>query len=220
VIDYEGIAGYLPPSQADAAIDAEPHLRVAVYHHYDERDVLLYVGIAAWVPTRDLWHSMQAQWVKYAARMDGVWYDNRKIALEAERREIESKLPIFNDQYIRAGRKERIAAYLAERGEPPQRPPAPDPTPVGTGSWWERELEIRAICEKLRDGTATRLRTAAGMTKTEMARRLGVCESTIGRWEEGKRRPKDHHVFKLDRLLSELEATYGSAEIDTPSAAA
>lgn len=91
-------------------------LRCAVYYHYDAQGVLLYIGIADWPPARNLEHSIFSEWVQYAARMEAIWCDSRAAALRFEGEEVRSKMPVFNSQYIPAGRAERIAAYLASRG--------------------------------------------------------------------------------------------------------
>lgn len=51
----------------------------------------------------------------------------------------------------------------------------------------------------------TRVREATGLTKTEMARRIGVDRGTVHRWEMGQNRPEDADtvyrfadLFKID----------------------
>lgn len=45
------------------------------------------------------------------------------------------------------------------------------------------------------------VRTAAGLTQTELARRIGVNQSSIADWERGKCYPKTGSAIKLARAL-------------------
>lgn len=45
------------------------------------------------------------------------------------------------------------------------------------------------------------LRTAKLWSKLELARRLGVSDPQVGRWEEGKATPRGAMVKKLGRVL-------------------
>lgn len=46
-----------------------------------------------------------------------------------------------------------------------------------------------------------RARLAAGLTQREVADRIGVKESTIGKWESGETSPRGHRVSKLAGML-------------------
>jgi DNA-binding XRE family transcriptional regulator len=60
------------------------------------------------------------------------------------------------------------------------------------------------------DGWATRLvqcRTTLGLSQKEFARRLGVAQSTLARWERGEREPTGKFAVRAQPLLAEAEAT-------------
>jgi transcriptional regulator with XRE-family HTH domain len=46
-----------------------------------------------------------------------------------------------------------------------------------------------------------RARLAAGLTMTQLARKVGVTPSSVSRWENGVRHPGPHHVARLGRAL-------------------
>ena len=53
-------------------------------------------------------------------------------------------------------------------------------------------------------GRARRLREAAGLAQTEVARSIGVTPSCVSRWEGGLRRPAGAPAVRWTRLLHEL----------------
>lgn len=53
-------------------------------------------------------------------------------------------------------------------------------------------------------GRARRLREAAGLAQTEVARHIGVTPSCVSRWESGRRRPAGDAAVEWARLLHEL----------------
>jgi transcriptional regulator with XRE-family HTH domain len=86
-------------------------------------------------------------------------------------------------------------------------------------SWWEtsrrkprgRYLEkVHAFLDDDPRPTPTtigeqlkRHREQLGLTLTAMARRLGVVQSTLCRWEAGEREPQDRHLLMVEQLLAE-----------------
>lgn len=45
------------------------------------------------------------------------------------------------------------------------------------------------------------LREKAGMTKTQLADRLGVDPTTVGKWESGPNRPKADEILRLAEMF-------------------
>ena len=73
-------------------------------------------------------------------------------------------------------------------------------------------MQIVATRQRARDGTARAIRQRAGVTLAEMARTVGVTESTMSRWESGQRNPRGEAALRWMEALAELErATTGAA---------
>jgi hypothetical protein len=100
-------------------------MRCALYRHFDELGTLLYVGITVAQAARTADHAACAEWVEFAARGSIEWHDSEAAAAVAEAHAIRSERPIFNRAYAVGNPDERIAAYLAPRGQPPSRSPKP-----------------------------------------------------------------------------------------------
>lgn len=100
-------------------------MRCALYRHFDELGTLLYVGITAAQAARTADHAACAEWVEFAARGSIEWHNSEAAAAVAEAHAIRSERPIFNRAYAVGNPDERIAAYLARRGQPPPRSPRP-----------------------------------------------------------------------------------------------
>lgn len=83
--------------------------------HYDERDVLLYVGITGDVSTRTKSHARRSDWSRYAVRFTGQWFPDRSTAEAAEQSAIVSERPVFNRDHTEGDPWARIEQYLAER---------------------------------------------------------------------------------------------------------
>jgi DNA-binding transcriptional regulator YiaG len=66
-------------------------------------------------------------------------------------------------------------------------------------------LEIAKVRELLRSGRARAIRETYHLSRSELARCLGVAESTIARWEEGERVPRCRNAVELAHLLRQLE---------------
>ena len=89
--------------------------RCALYRHFDEREVLLYVGISDTPVDRTNSHARTSEWVQYADRAEVQWLPSRASAEASERYAIENEDPIFNRQYAAGDVDQRIADYLHER---------------------------------------------------------------------------------------------------------
>ena len=50
-----------------------------------------------------------------------------------------------------------------------------------------------------------RFRLENGWSKSAIAEQLGVSIPSIMRWEEGISRPNDYNLYKIDRLLADVE---------------
>lgn len=90
--------------------------RCALYRHYDERGVLLYVGITDNLGDRtNSGHARTSDWVQFAERAEAEWYDSRELASNAERVAVRAEEPIYNRQYAEWDVDRRIADYLHDR---------------------------------------------------------------------------------------------------------
>lgn len=49
-----------------------------------------------------------------------------------------------------------------------------------------------------------RMRTAAGLTQTQLGEILGVAKNTVSRWERGECRPRMEYVAALLRMRREV----------------
>jgi DNA-binding transcriptional regulator YiaG len=85
-------------------------------------------------------------------------------------------------QWIRAGRD----------GQPLLLPPAVQAI--------DRLRALFAARMPLTPGGLVALRTALGLTQSQLASRIGVTQMTISRWECGRSRPSGPTTAKLDRL--------------------
>ena len=67
-------------------------------------------------------------------------------------------------------------------------------------------LELAEVRKWARDGRARAIREQAGLSRAEIARDLGVHETTIQKWEAGERSPRERRLaLTYGRLLRELE---------------
>jgi predicted GIY-YIG superfamily endonuclease len=89
--------------------------RCALYRHYDESNVLLYIGITEAIATRGKAHAKRAEWVRYAHRVEAVWFQTRARAENAERHAIQTEQSVFNLAHADAGQPQRRLEYLANR---------------------------------------------------------------------------------------------------------
>jgi hypothetical protein len=93
--------------------------RVALYWHYDEAGVLLYIGITDGLSKRGKDHARYSPWVEFATHVRAVWLDSRPEAEHAERRAIVTENPIFNVKDADGGadaQAVRVEMYLRSKG--------------------------------------------------------------------------------------------------------
>jgi DNA-binding transcriptional regulator YiaG len=69
----------------------------------------------------------------------------------------------------------------------------------------EALLLVRAR-RAVEDGSARRIREAAGLSQSEVARICGVTPAAVARWEQNERRPRGAAAIVYARLLNDLEA--------------
>ncbi len=69
------------------------------------------------------------------------------------------------------------------------------------------------------DRTLSQLRRAAGLTQPQLARRLGVSESTVAKWDIGLRTPNTRNLARLARALGVSAADLAAALSDLDQAA-
>jgi hypothetical protein len=89
--------------------------RCVLYRHYDDQDVLLYVGISESPIDRTNGHARSSEWVQYAARAEMEWMGSRGAAEAAEREAIRDEVPVFNRQHARGDVERRISDYIRDR---------------------------------------------------------------------------------------------------------
>jgi hypothetical protein len=90
--------------------------RCALYRHYDEDDVLLYVGITESLSDRtNSGHARTSDWVQFAVRAEAEWYDSRPLASRAERDAVQEETPVYNRQYATWDVARSISDYLRHR---------------------------------------------------------------------------------------------------------
>jgi hypothetical protein len=89
--------------------------RCALYRHYDDQDVLLYVGISATPVDRTNAHARGSEWAAYAERAEAQWFNNRESAEAAEREAIRTEVPIFNRAGAVGNVDQRIEMYVRAR---------------------------------------------------------------------------------------------------------
>jgi len=63
---------------------------------------------------------------------------------------------------------------------------------------------VARVRKQLRNGEAKEIRVRAHLSMGEVARGLGVTESTLGRWETGLRVPRPQAALRYGRFLREL----------------
>ena len=64
--------------------------------------------------------------------------------------------------------------------------------------------ELAVVRQLAANGTARRLRKAAGLSLYDLARDVGVRAGTISRWETGDRVPRGEAALRYAHLLGEL----------------
>lgn len=69
----------------------------------------------------------------------------------------------------------------------------------------DRLVAISAARAAIRAGRLRQLRERHGFSQRELARALGVGESTVSRWESGNRVPRAEVAERLNVLLRALE---------------
>lgn len=108
----EWLAGQCRAAQA-AAKDAR---ETALYHWWDDADVLLYIGIADRIGNRTKDHAKGSSWMEFAARSTVERFPSRSIALTAEETAIKAEHPIFNKQHNDTPEAHRrLVEYLIQR---------------------------------------------------------------------------------------------------------
>ena len=111
---FWGDLPYGPPVVRPAPKPGSP--RCALYRHYDDEGILLYVGISEKPLGRGKAHAKESVWVAFAARIEAEWLPDRATAETAERNAIRAEKPIFNKVHALVDANARIADYLASRG--------------------------------------------------------------------------------------------------------
>lgn len=75
--------------------------KTALYRHFGENDVLLYVGISLSATTRLAQHSKNAPWYEDIKRITIEYLDTRELAIIAEKKAIIFERPLFNQEYYK-----------------------------------------------------------------------------------------------------------------------
>ncbi|MEU1497031.1 helix-turn-helix transcriptional regulator [Streptomyces sp. NPDC005732] len=77
-------------------------------------------------------------------------------------------------------------------------------------------LRLADVRAALSTGEAQRLREAADLSISEIARACGVDQSTVWRWERGTRRPRGEAALLYGQLIEDLRKR---TESEPPTAA-
>lgn len=90
-------------------------MATALYVYFDGDDLPLYVGISDNLRSRRATHLRKSTWRLLAVRAETRWFHDRALALDAERKMIEAREPLFNRIGNTAGWERRLVQYLIER---------------------------------------------------------------------------------------------------------
>lgn len=77
----------------------------------------------------------------------------------------------------------------------------------------ERDILLLAAVRYCQGRRGKRVREQAGVSQQEMARRVGVHETALWRWENGKRRPRDEFAVKWALQLMMLDPSSKTANV-------
>jgi transcriptional regulator with XRE-family HTH domain len=58
-------------------------------------------------------------------------------------------------------------------------------------------------------------RTAMGITQGDVARRIGVDQATLARWERGEREPRGQFAVRAEQFVTDAEAAWSPAATRT-----
>ena len=64
-------------------------------------------------------------------------------------------------------------------------------------------LALKRFARLVQTGRMEVNREAAGLTQSDVARAVGVNQSTVWRWEAGERRPRPRHAVAVLELLDD-----------------
>lgn len=85
-------------TKSEARADRLRRGRTSVYWLHDDRDVLLYVGVARDPRLRWKQHASSQPWWRDVHTRTVEWFDDRDAALEVEQRSIKRDLPLHNER--------------------------------------------------------------------------------------------------------------------------
>jgi hypothetical protein len=111
-----------------------------VYCHFDERGLLLYVGVTANLAQR--WRNHAGVWKRHVSRTEVEWFPTRRDALAAESDLIRTQVPLFNGEHNMNSRPPLAALYQVLVAALPARPSLDEvrrtyPTSISDGRAWE-----------------------------------------------------------------------------------
>lgn len=73
----------------------------------------------------------------------------------------------------------------------------------------KQALELMEARRLARSGDARRIRTASGLSLSEVASAISVSPAAVSRWESGQRRPYGRPALAYARLLSSIQEAQG-----------
>ena len=73
----------------------------------------------------------------------------------------------------------------------------------------KQALELMTARRLARSGEARRIRTAGGLSLSEVASTVGVSPAAVSRWESGQRRPYGRPALAYARLLNSIQEAQG-----------
>lgn len=86
----------------------------AVYRHFSEDGVLLYIGTSGNPFERLVCHKSLSSWAHQVSTISIDWFETKEEARVAEKAAIQAEEPLHNAQFLREETKVRNAALLAE----------------------------------------------------------------------------------------------------------
>jgi DNA-binding transcriptional regulator YiaG len=77
-------------------------------------------------------------------------------------------------------------------------------TATTTATKTDQLLELVTVRDMAKSGRALEIRTAAGLSLSDLAGAIGVAAPTVQRWEQGVRRPYGDAALRYGALLDAL----------------
>lgn len=108
--------------------------KTALYRHYDQAGVLLYIGISLCALTRTQQHRRQAAWAYDIVTVKIEWFETRQEAEAAEYKAIKTEKPKHNQTFNRLSQapSQPVSAIITDSGDVVHIQPIPPAPPKPT----------------------------------------------------------------------------------------